>query len=37
MEPRRILSQLLNFYNQRFQMSLTAEEKSQLEASLNSL
>jgi cytochrome c peroxidase len=31
------LDQLLNFYNQRFQMNLTTEEKSQLEAFLNSL
>jgi hypothetical protein len=31
------LDQLLNFYNQRFQMNLTNEEKSQLEAFLNSL
>jgi len=31
------LDQLLNFYNQRFQMNLTSEEKSQLEAFLNSL
>jgi cytochrome c peroxidase len=31
------LDQLLNFYNQRFQMNLSTEEKSQLEAFLNSL
>ena len=31
------LAQLVNFYNQRFQMNLTEEEKSQLIAFLNSL
>jgi len=31
------LDQLLNFYNQRFQMNLTAEEKADLIAFLNSL
>jgi len=31
------LSQLLDFYNQRFQMNLTSEEKSDLTAFLNSL
>jgi cytochrome c peroxidase len=31
------LTQLVNFYNQRFQMNLTDQEKSQLEAFLNSL
>jgi cytochrome c peroxidase len=31
------LDQLLNFYNQRFQMNLTTDEKSELEAFLNSL
>jgi cytochrome c peroxidase len=33
----RDLSELLDFYNQRFQMNLTAEEKAQLTAFLNSL
>jgi cytochrome c peroxidase len=33
----RDLNQLVNFYNQRFQMNLTEEEKSELEAFLNSL
>jgi len=31
------LSELLDFYNQRFQMNLTEEEKEQLIAFLNSL
>ena len=31
------LSQLLDFYNQRFQMNLTSQEKEQLIAFLNSL
>ena len=31
------LDQLLNFYNQRFQMNLTDDEKIELEAFLNSL
>ncbi len=31
------LDQLLNFYNQRFQMNLTDDEKSELKAFLNSL
>jgi cytochrome c peroxidase len=31
------LDQLLNFYNQRFQMNLTDEEKANLIAFLNSL
>jgi hypothetical protein len=33
----RDLSELLDFYNQRFQMNLTTEEKAQLTAFLNSL
>jgi cytochrome c peroxidase len=31
------LSELVNFYNQRFNMGLTADQKSDLEAFLNSL
>ena len=31
------LNELVNFYNQRFQMNLTAEQKRQLAAFLNSL
>jgi cytochrome c peroxidase len=33
----RDLNEVLNFYNQRFQMNLTEKEKSQLIAFLNSL
>ena len=37
MARRENLNELLNFYNQRFQMNLSDEEKSDLIAFLNSL